>query len=143
MSLDVYQWSLVVHVFAILMWVGSLIGTLHLVVALQEGGAPERPVLVGLARRTAIGMDVGALLAIASGLWLALGAPINAFTTGGWLHAKLTLVVLLVLVPHVLLRIKVARYRKDRATGRLPAPLFGLVLLAVAAIIALVIVKPI
>lgn len=142
MSPDVYQWFLAVHVFSFLIWVGSLIGTTHLVFAIQNGSNVERPTLIGLARRTAMSMDLGALLAIASGLWLAVGGPINRFTTGGWLHAKLTAVVLLILVPHVLLRIKVGRYRRDQQTGKLPGLLFGLILLGAAAAIVLVEVRP-
>jgi putative membrane protein len=80
-----------------------------------------------------------AVLALASGLWLWQGYGFS----GGWIHAKLTMVVLLI-VYHISTRIYMKRMQRDEALPSAKAlrwynelPLFILI-----AIIYLVVVKP-
>ena len=82
----------------------------------------------------------GALLTIALGLWLMLGYGV---TPGGWLHAKLALVVILVAY-HVLCGKYVADFKHDRNThGHVFYRWFNeITTLLLLAIIILAVVKP-
>jgi uncharacterized membrane protein len=74
-----------------------------------------RDATVGLARRLALVMDLGATLAIAMGLWRALKVVPTEFANGGWLHMKLTAVVVCILSVHGLARARLGRLRRGEA----------------------------
>jgi putative membrane protein len=87
-------WVKTLHVFFVVAWFAGLfylprLFVYHAMTAEREGSerfkVMERKLYRGI-------MTPSALLAIGFGLWLWLGYGI----TGGWLHAKLTVVVLLV-----------------------------------------------
>ena len=136
MSPDTYNWLRVGHVLGFVLWIGGLVAVLQL---LRVHGAVEgaaRDVLARHERRMAIVMDLGATLAIVTGLVTALGGTTNYFTTGAWLHIKLTVVALAIFGMHGWARVKVKRFRHGEVK-HVPAATTYIVLAAAAAAILL------
>jgi protoporphyrinogen IX oxidase len=136
MSPELYSWMKVLHVVGFVLWIAGLWAGIWLLKAHNSVDASSRPALVGAERKVGASMDAGATFAIVAGLVLAFAGPINAFKTGGWLHVKLTLVVLAVLGIHGLVRVKMRKFRNGDLTP-LPAWVVPVLLVAVVAIIAL------
>lgn len=139
MSIENYYWVMVGHVVGFVMWIAGMVAVLQLLRAHSAVDAGARPGLTRVAKSTAIIMDVGALLAIACGLWMAFnykGLPFSAFKTGGWLHVKLTLVAIFLLGTHGWARAQVKRFGRGQVR-EVPAWLLVVVLVAGVAIIAL------
>lgn len=139
MSFDTYAWVKVAHIIGFTVWVGGLLSVAALLRAHEGADAASRPGMVTAARGMALIMDLGATLAIAMGLWLALKSPRfphTAFKSGGWLHIKLTLVVLGLLATHGLMRAKIGKLRRGTKTTALPAWVIPVVLVcAIGAIV--------
>src|SRR5690606_15778908 len=93
MSPATNEWILAIQLFGIVLWTGGMLACLRLLATHGAVGksAPEQLSLT--ARRTAVLMDIGATIALLTGLHLLFG-PTKPLTQGGWMHAKLTLVVL-------------------------------------------------
>jgi putative membrane protein len=86
-------WVKAFHIVFVVGWFAGLFYLPRLFVNLAlESDAAARARLLVMARKLYRFMTILALPALAFGLWLWLGYGI----TGGWLHAKLALVVLLV-----------------------------------------------
>jgi protoporphyrinogen IX oxidase len=136
MSLSLLAWIRVIHVIGIVLWVAGLWGGIWLLKAHANVDAASRPALVGAERKVGASMDAGATLAIIAGFVLAFGSTPSAFKTGGWLHIKLTLVVLGVLSVHGLVRVKMKRFRNGDLSP-LPGWVLPVFLIAIAAIVAL------
>jgi uncharacterized membrane protein len=113
--MKLYQWLMALHVVGAILWVGGLTAVLALLHVHARVDEAARGALASLERRIAMAMDVGATLTIAVGLYTAIRW--NHFSHGGWLHIKLTAVVLGVLSVHGLARarIKQARQGNPRA----------------------------
>ena len=140
MSADTYAWVHLAHIIGFTLWVAGLVAVAALLRAHTAADAASRPGLVTSARELALVMEVGSLLAIGLGLWLAVQSPrypSNAFKSGGWLHVKLALVVLGLLVPHILRRIKIGKLRRGVQTPGLPRWVLAAILVAVPIIIVL------
>lgn len=136
MSPQVYLWLRVVHVVGFVLWIAGLWAGIWLLKAHAQVDAGSRPTLVASERKAGASMDAGATLAIVAGLVMAFGGPINAFKTGGWLHVKLTLIVVGILSVHGLVRVKMRKFRNGDLQP-LPAWVVPVLLLAVAGVIAL------
>jgi uncharacterized membrane protein len=135
-----YQWLLALHLAGVVFWVSGLLACALLVPAAGQAVDAARAPLVSSARRLALLMDIGATVAIAAGLTLALGvAP--ALMRQPWMHIKLTLVVLGVLGLHGLIRARLGRLRRG-ATAGLPGFAASLAGALVVAIIVIAIVRP-
>lgn len=104
------------HVLMVMSWVAGLFYLPRIFVHYAEGQRAGEDVrrLKVMARKLYHFMSAMAVLALASGAWLAIGWKIY----GGWLHAKLAMVALLI-VFHVLMRVLMKRMQAD---GRLPGP---------------------
>jgi uncharacterized membrane protein len=140
MSFETYAWLHVGHVLGFTVWVGGLLAVAALLRAHEGADAASRPGIVTAGRAMALLMDIGATLAIAIGLWMALKGPNypnTAFKTGGWLHVKLLLVVLGLIAPHGIMRAKLGKLHRGTKTGALPAWVIPVVLVAAAGAIAL------
>lgn len=140
MSLETDAWIHVGHILGFVLWVGGLLAVAALLRAHEGADAASRPGILGIARSTAILMDVGATLTIALGLVMAFKSPMypnTAFKTGGWLHVKLALVVVGIIVPHGLIRRRIAALKRDAKPGPLPGWIVPLLLVAAIAVIAL------
>jgi putative membrane protein len=86
-------WVKALHILFVMAWFAGLFHLPRIFVNLAlENDAAARARLLVMARKLYRFMTLLALPALAFGLWLWLGYGI----TGGWLHAKLALVVLLI-----------------------------------------------
>ena len=141
---EIHDWVLVAHVFGFVMWVGSLIGALHVLGAhsVADGG---HKAFEDLEKSLGIAADVGATLTIASGLYLALGGPLNFFVKndvdGAFMHVKVTLVALGLLGLHGFVRVKIKKFRNGKVAP-IPKALFPVLMLVVLSIIILILVRP-
>ncbi|WP_428261767.1 hypothetical protein [Haliangium sp.] len=114
---------------------------LSLLNAHASAGAEAPASLSAAEKRVAMVMDIGATLAILAGLYLAFGQAASPFKGAGWLHAKLTLVVLGFLALHGITRAKVKRFGNGDVRA-LPGFVMPLYFVLVLAIIVLAQVKP-
>ncbi|POZ63312.1 CopD family protein [Chromobacterium alticapitis] len=128
------------HIFFVVSWFAGLFYLPRLFVNLAQAGHPmEYDRLLLMARKLLRFMTPLAALAIACGLWLWLGFGI----AGGWLHAKLALVALLMAYHGYCARLyadfAARRNRKSHVWFRVfnELPVFALL-----AIVILVVVKP-
>jgi protoporphyrinogen IX oxidase len=89
-------WVLTFHLFGVIFWLGGLlvIASLMALVADEVGVAKERFIVA--ARRLFIGCNVGAAIAIVFGFLLIPFEP--EVLRQGWLHVKLLLVLVLIVV---------------------------------------------
>ncbi len=115
MAEDAYLWIKAVHVIAVISWMAGLLYLPRLFVyhCGVETSSPASEMLIVMERRLYRAIMMPAmLLTVATGLWLLFGPEVIDFSEG-WVHAKILLVVLL-LVAHFLM----ARWRTDFAAGR-------------------------
>jgi putative membrane protein len=107
-------WVKTFHLLFVISWFAGLFYLPRIYVNLAQAADPaSRATLLGMARRLYRFMTPLGLLALALGLWLWLGYGIGQGQ--GWLHAKLFLVLLLVLY-HVACR----HYLRAFETGATP-----------------------
>jgi protoporphyrinogen IX oxidase len=92
-------WTLVVHIFGIVLWIGGLLTTAVLLSQHAREKSPEaRAALTRLEKKAMRAMaDPGALLTILAGITLIFTNP-SYYVHATWLHFKLTLVVVLIIV---------------------------------------------
>jgi protoporphyrinogen IX oxidase len=129
------------HLLMVMSWVAGLFYLPRIFVHYAEGlraGEDVRRLKV-MARKLYHFMSAVAVLALGTGVWLWLGYGV----TGGWLHAKLALVVLLIAF-HIGMRVLMKRMQQDAA---LPGPtalrvLNEAPLIALIPILYLVLAKP-
>jgi putative membrane protein len=130
-----------IHILFIISWMAGIFYLPRIFVHYVEGKAAGEDIrrLKIMARRLYHFTSVMAVFALASGLWLWLGFGF----AGGWIHAKLAMVMLLIAY-HISARVYMKRMQRD-------APLPGatalrwyneLPLLILVAILWLVVVKP-
>ena len=132
---DTREWILVVHIWGFVMWMGAMMGCIHMLSAHNKADDNGRKIFGELEKGLGIAMDIGATLAMAAGLYLALGGPHNLFKGGGWLHAKVALVFLGMGGLHGFLRRKIRVFRKGDVKP-IPGILFpALVVMGLTAII--------
>ncbi|MEM9488405.1 MAG: CopD family protein [Myxococcota bacterium] len=141
MSPETYQWIKAGHAVGFLLWTGGLLACIQLLIAHAGAGSEGRGHLVVTARKTAMIMDMGALLAMVAGFYLALATTPNQFTNGGWLHIKLTVVVLGLLGLHGFVRVKIRKYRNGDVRA-LPGFVLPVTLLVVSALVLTASLKP-
>jgi uncharacterized membrane protein len=135
MSLEADTWLRIGHILGFVTWIGGMIATLTLlrIHSVVEGAA--RDVLGRHEHRTAMLMDLGATLAIACGLSLALGRTPIEFKTGAWLHVKLTIVVLGLFSMHGFTRAQVKKFKR----GKIRHVSSGLIYLLIAIAAAIIV----
>jgi putative membrane protein len=129
-------WAKVVHIIGFVLWIAGTWAGIWLLKAHAQVDAASRPALVGAERKVGASMDAGATLALIGGFAMAFGSTPNAFSTGGWLHAKLTLVVLGIFSVHGLVRGRMRKFRNGDLTP-LPGWVVPVLLVATIAVIAL------
>jgi uncharacterized membrane protein len=141
---EVREWLLIFHVMGFIMWVGSMIGCTHILGAhaVADGG---KKAFESLEKNLGIAMDVGATLTIATGLYMALGGPLNFFVKddvgSAFLHGKVGLVVLGLISIHVFLRMKIRKFRNGDVAP-IPVWLFPVLMLVLLNIVYLVFKRP-
>ena len=119
------------HVLMVMAWVAGIFYLPRIFVHYAEGQRAGEDVrrLKVMARKLYHFMSAMAVLAILTGGWMWLGFGM----TGGWLHAKLTMVALLIGF-HIAMRVLMKRMQSD---GAMPSPT-ALRLLNEAPLIALI-----
>jgi putative membrane protein len=131
---------LTIHVVGFVGWVGMLLAVAAILV--QRDGVTEpalRTRIGALARKTALGADIGATLALLGGLGVLFGAT-SYYLHQPWMHMKLT-AVLAVIGVHGFVRAKAKRASLTSEATFHAAILYVLALVAIV-IIALAIFKP-
>ena len=92
-------WLLVVHLPGMVLWVGGLlVATLILASHAEESGAEAGAALTRMGQKLFRGfIHPGAAIAVVTGILLILSNP-DFYLSAGWLHAKLFLVLILVVL---------------------------------------------
>jgi uncharacterized membrane protein len=136
------SWILAAHLIGVLLWIGGLMSIYW--IQRVEAGAPKdgRDQLTAMQRSLAIMMDLAAALAIGSGIAMIVD-PANMLTMPnmGWLHTKLTLVVLGILPVHGMIRARVKKFSRGE-NPNVPQWQWSLLLAAVCGIVILVVKRP-
>ncbi len=139
----IYNSIKAIHILGFLLWVGSMFA-LSVALRHHERAGADRSAIVGLERAIGRAMELGALLAIAAGVYMIL-TKASVFGAVSpmkqpYLHIKLTLVVALIAM-HGVVRAKMARL--GRGQGSAPgAWLSSAILVLAVAAIWLAVVKP-
>jgi putative membrane protein len=133
---------LVFHIFGVILWMGSLlvISSMMALVPDEVGAARERIVVIGR-RVFHVSSNIGAIVTVIFGIFMVLLDP--RVMLHGWMHAKIALVLVL-LVVHVRLYWRVIALESDpaSATRREFSILHGIFSLLLLLILILVLVKP-
>jgi putative membrane protein len=135
-------WILAFHLFGVILWLGSLLvlATMLGLVAEEVGVSKER-FLVAARRLFDVSANGGALAAIGFGIWLILIDP--AVLRQGWLHIKLLLVVVLIILhARMYRRISALEAEPSTANRREFAMMHGIVSLLLLGILLLVFLRP-
>lgn len=139
MSLTTLQWLLALHIFGFTMWTGGLIGLANILSSHAGASKEHWPGFHNLEKKIAIGMDIGALLAMGFGFALLFSLEPSPMKQP-WMHIKLTIVFVALFGMHGFLRVKVRKFR-DGSVG-LPPFMAPLLTVATLAVIVLAIVRP-
>ncbi|MEO6079460.1 MAG: CopD family protein [Steroidobacteraceae bacterium] len=141
MNAMLYYSAKVLHLFFIISWMAGIFYLPRILVHFVEGAAAGEDVrrLKVMGKRLYHFTSMMAVLALASGTWLWLGFGFG----GGWLHAKLGFVVLLIAY-HISMRVYTKRMQNG---GQLPSATTlrwynELPVLILVPILCLVIFKP-
>jgi protoporphyrinogen IX oxidase len=137
-----YEIFLILHLFGVIFWIGSLllIASLLARVSDEVGVAKERFILVA-SNLFFGGCNIGGTVALIFGILLIVAEP--ATLHQGWLHAKLLLVFILLMVHLRLYRRIVALTDNPSAVSQSEfRAIHGVVSLLLLAILALAIIKP-
>jgi putative membrane protein len=135
-------WLLVFHLFGVIFWIGSLllITSLLAMVSDEVGVAKERFIMVASTLFFG-GCNIGGAVAIVFGILLMVAEP--DVLRHGWLHVKLVMVFILLLL-HLRLHRRIVALSDNpssvtRAEFRV---IHGVVSLVLLAILALAVIKP-
>jgi uncharacterized membrane protein len=113
-----YPWLLAAHLIGVVLWVGA-ITAIYWMLRLHDHAPKEmHEKLTLMERALALSADFAVTVAIGCGLVMAFGGPDHAGTWNwfsapgnrGWLHLKLTVVVLALLSVHGILRGRIKRF---------------------------------
>ncbi len=112
-------WVVLIHVFAVIGYAGGLLTVLRLLAQGAALPAEEERALAGHARRAYLATAFpAAVLMILAGGWMLLGDPGWAvYRSQGWMHMKLTLVLLLLVLDHLFVLRPMKRLARGDAMG--------------------------
>ena len=139
---NIVGWLLVFHLFGVIFWIGSLllIASLLAMVSDEVGVAKERFIMVASTLFFG-GCNIGGAVAIIFGIFLMVAEP--GILRQGWLHVKLGLVFILLLVHLRLHRRIVALSDNPSSVTRVEfRVIHGVVSLLLLAILAMALLKP-
>ena len=143
-----YAWLLAAHLIGVFLWIGGLFATYWLLRIHVQAPKDVHDKLTLMERSLAMVMDLGATLAIAAGIWMALkhdySHPTSSLFTApksGWFHAKLAIVLLGVLSVHGMVRAKVGKFSRGQ-TPNVPQWAWSLLLASIVGITILVFRRP-
>ncbi len=139
---NIVGWLLVFHLFGVIFWIGSLllIASLLAMVSDEVGVAKERFIMIASTLFFG-GCNIGGVVAIIFGALLMVAQP--GLLRQGWLHVKLGLVFILLLVHLRLHRRIVALSDNPSSVTRVEfRVIHGVVSLLLLAILAMAVMKP-
>lgn len=98
-----YLWVKALHIVFVTSWFAGLfyLPRIYVNLAMAEGAGPERDRLLLMAGKLWRFMQPLMGLALIFGLWLWLGYGVGLGAGNGWMHAKLLIVVLLLVYHHL------------------------------------------
>ena len=140
------RWLIAFHVIGVVMWMGSLMTLSRLLGYHTREPATVRPRLSYIeGRLDLLGAVPGALLTLGTGLGQLALEPAGWFRASGWMHTKLLLVLVLVVL-HVMTMVRHRRLARQRADQVIPRAFFaashGIIGLLLIAIVILAVVRP-
>ncbi len=114
-------WVLLLHVLGAVVYGGGLVALTRLLVALCGADDSARTALAAAGRKAYLMATFpGSLVLFATGLYLLIGDPAGkAYMKQGYMHVKLTLIVLLLVIDQVLVMRPFKRISKGTWTGDL------------------------
>jgi uncharacterized membrane protein len=139
MSLETLLWLRAGHFVGLFVWIGGMFAVYWMLRFHAHAPREAHEKLVLSERALALMLDLGATLAIVSGLVMALGHTPNAFGRpgGGWFHIKLTIVVLGMLPVHGMLRARIKKFSQGNVS-EVPSWQWSVLLGSITAIVLLV-----
>ena len=135
-------WILAFHLFGVILWLGSLLVLSSLLgLVAEEVGVSKERFLVAARRLFDISANGGAMATIGFGIWLIFLDP--GVLRQGWLHIKLLLVIVLVVIhARLFRRINALQAEPSRANRREFAMIHGIISALLLAILLLVFLRP-
>jgi uncharacterized membrane protein len=111
MSPSVYLLVMTAHVLGMVLWISGLTAIYWMLRFHDHAPKSSHEQLTLQERALALATDIAAAVTIGCGIAMAV-SPVNLFTTpgNGWLHVKLTAIVLLILPVHGILRGRIKKY---------------------------------
>lgn len=111
MSASVYLLVMTAHVIGMVLWISGLTAIYWMLRFHDHAPKSAHEQLTLQERALALATDIAATVTIGCGIAMAV-SPINLFSTpgNGWLHVKLTAIVLLILPVHGILRGRIKKY---------------------------------
>jgi uncharacterized membrane protein len=111
MNMKLYTWLVSGHLIGVFLWLGGLFAVYWLL-RMHVHSPPEMHEKLTLQERSmALMMDIASALAIGCGIALIILSEPNILTNkGGWLHIKLTVVVLGILPIHGMIRARIKKF---------------------------------
>lgn len=139
MSLSTAQWLLAGHLIGLFLWVGGMFTIYWLLRFHAHAPREVHEKLVLSERSLALMMDIASGLAIGCGIALIFRTTPNrlALPGAGWLHVKLTVVVLGVLPVHGMLRARIKKFSQGKISP-VPGWQWSVLLGSITAIVLLV-----
>ncbi len=137
--MQLYLYVRAFHIFGVLAWAGALIGLSFILMQHAKAADGARADFIELEKGTAMAMDIFATIAIACGAFLIIDNT-AIMKSGGWIHTKLTLVLVL-LGLHGFQRARVAKYKRGDVKPN-PAWIIPAIELTVFAIVILAAARP-
>ena len=144
MDPKIYLWLKAGHLISLFLWVGGLFAIYWMLRLHVHAPKDSHEKLTLMERSIALATDIACTVAIVCGLGMLFGAPGGNMLTqpgAGWLHIKLTLVVLGVLPVHGILRGRIKKFGMGQITP-VPQWLWSLFLASITVIVILVVRGP-
>ena len=136
-----FNWVLAAHLLAVMFWIGGMFAVYWLLRIHAHAPKDVHDQLTLMERSLALMMDIAATVAIGCGIAMIVW-PVNLFKVhpSGWLHLKLTAVVLGILPVHGMLRAKIKRFGNGQLSP-IPQWQWSLLLAAIATAVIAVVTK--
>lgn len=140
MDYETLKWIRMIHLYAMIVWVGSLIGLTFILRQHAKAAEGAYNDFIELEKGTAMTMDIGATIAMAAGLTMLFSISPSPLKGQGWMHAKLLMVAILIGV-HGFQRMRVGKFKRGEVSAN-PGWVIPVAEIAVLAIIVLAATRP-
>ncbi len=110
MSVETYTWLKAGHLIGLVLWISGLVAVYWLLRFHSHAPKDVHEKLTLQERSMALMADISAALAIGTGIAMIVGGKIFSQPKMGWFHIKLTVVALVILPVHGMLRAKIKKY---------------------------------